>query len=348
MLLLILGSNIATAMAQEVGVRRDAPQRYTVTQGDTLWGIAGRFLESPWQWSQVWQDNPQIRDPQRIYPGDSVALSYTQGAPRLHLERGPGEVVRLSPGIRRVPHREAIATIPLEEIEPFLQDYRVIEADSLPALGHVVAGDNRRIISGAGDRLYARGNFTGQRALLGIYREGQRYVDAASGERLGLELQTIGQAQLVKMQGDVAVLEVRKASQEIRSGDIILPLPANPIDTRFQPRAPATAVNGRVLAIPGGVKFIGRLDVVALDRGALDGLSPGHVLGVAQVGEQVIDPLSGDTLQLPEQEAGLVMVFRTFERVSYALVMQARLPLSVGDRVHRPEAEENFVARGTR
>ncbi|GAB2792462.1 LysM peptidoglycan-binding domain-containing protein [Halomonas shantousis] len=338
----------STVLAQATGIREDAPQRYTVVRGDTLWDIAGRFLHSPWQWPEVWQDNPDIHNPHRIYPGDTVTLSDVDGAPRLRLERGQGEVVRLSPGVRRVPHREAIATIPLEQIQPFLEDYRIVEADTPPALAHVVAGDNQRILSGAGDRLYARGQFPQHKALLGIYRQGQRYVDAASGEVLGLELQTVGQARLVEAQGEVGVLEVQRASREIRNGDIVLPLPANPVDTQFQPRSPDVDVSGHLLAVPEGLRYVGRFDVVTLDRGARDGLRPGHVLSVAQAGERVTDPVNGERLQLPDEDAGLVMVFRTFDRVSYALVMQAHRSLSVGDRIHRPAETDLLAMRGAR
>ncbi|MCG6658564.1 LysM peptidoglycan-binding domain-containing protein [Halomonas campisalis] len=319
------------------GLRGDAPERYTVVRGDTLWDISGRFLHHPWQWPEVWQVNPQIRNPHLIYPGDVIYLYDCNGRPCLGLERGQGEV-RLSPEVRRIPPREAIEPIPLEAVQHFLRDHRVIDdPEALEELAYVVAGDDRRLISGAGDRLYARGHLE-RGPRYGIYRIGERYTDAATGELLGLELESVGQARLERQEGDIAVLEALSASQEIRNNDIVLPLEGRELTRDFMPRAPDEAVDGQILAVPGGVRFIGRLQVVALDRGRRDGLAPGHVLQVEQLGERVSDPRTGETLRLPGTEAGLVMVFRPYRKMSYGLVMRATRTLAVGDRVHSPAA----------
>ncbi|WP_240609951.1 peptidoglycan-binding protein [Billgrantia endophytica] len=244
--------------------------------------------------------------------------------------------VRLSPEVRRIPARETIGPIPLEAVRHFLRDYRVVDdPEALDELAYVVAGDDRRIISGAGDRLYARGEL--ERGMrYGIYRLGERYTGAASGELLGLELEGIGRARVERLEGDIAVLQVLSSVQEVRSDDIVLPLESRGLDSEFIPRAPGGDVDGRILAVPGGVRFAGRLQVVALDRGRRDGLETGHVLQVEQQGELANDPRTGEALRLPGTAAGLVMVFRPYEKMSYGLVMRATRILEVGDRVHSP------------
>jgi len=334
----------AQGLSWDTGLRGDAPDRYTVVQGDTLWDISGRFLRQPWQWPSVWQVNPQIENPHLIYPGDVVYLYDCNGRPCLGLERGQG-VVRLSPKVRTAPHREAIEPIPLDAVRHFLRDHRVIEdPESLDELAYVVAGDDGRLVSGRGDRLYARGRVEGG-GRVGLYRVGERYVDSASGESLGLELESVGEARRLRQEDDIVVMEVTASRQEIRDDDIALPLEDRRLVTEFLPRAPDREIDGRILAVPGGVRFIGPLQVVALDRGRRDGLETGHVLMVEQRGELVDDPRTGEPLRLPGEDAGLVMVFRPYEKMSYGLVMEASRPLSVGDRIHSPERRLDTALR---
>ncbi|XKE45989.1 LysM peptidoglycan-binding domain-containing protein [Halomonas organivorans] len=332
---MLAGAVQAQGLSWEDGLQDDAPDRYTVVKGDTLWDISGRFLQHPWQWPEVWRVNPQINNPHLIYPGDVVYLYDCDGRPCLGLERGQG-IVRLSPEIRTIPHREAIEPIPLESVRHFLREHRVIaDPDALDELAYVVAGNDGRLISGAGDRFYARGAVAGG-GRFGIYRVGERYHDASSGELLGLELESVGEARRLRQEDDIVVMEATRTRQEIRSDDIILPLEDRALVTEFQPRAPEQEVDGRILAVPGGVRFIGRLQVVALDRGTRDGLAPGHVLAVEQRGELIQDPRTGEPLRLPGEDAGLVMVFRPYEKMSYGLVMRATRTLAVGDRLHNP------------
>ncbi|MGE6606835.1 LysM peptidoglycan-binding domain-containing protein [Halomonas sp. NPDC076908] len=315
-------------------LRSDAPERYQVVSGDTLWGIAGRFLHAPWQWPQLWRDNPQINNPHLIYPGDVLVLSDCQGTPCLALERGQN-VVKLSPQMRTLPHREAIAPIPMEVAQAFLREHRVVDdAEDLQELAYVVAGDDRRLISGAGDRLYVRGDVP-ERGQVGIYRQSEAY-QAMDGTPLGLELINVGVARYVSSEGDIAQLEVLSSHQEVRINDIILPLEERELNSEFMPRAPLNAVEGHIIAVPGGVRFIGRFQIVTLDLGTLDGLQAGHVLRVNQQGELINDPRTQELVQLPSTEAGIVMVFKPYDHISYALVMQASRVLEMGDQVHSP------------
>ena len=315
-------------------LRSDAPERYQVVSGDTLWDIAGRFLHTPWQWPQLWQHNPQIANPHLIYPGDVLILGDCQGSPCLALERGQN-VVKLSPQMRTLPHREAIAPIPMEVARAFLREHRVVDdVEALQELAYVVAGNDRRLISGAGDRLYVRGEVPSH-SEVGIFRQSEPY-QAMDGTPLGLELINVGVARHVSSEGDIAQIEVISSHQEVRINDIILPLEERELSSKFMPRAPLNAVEGHIIAVPGGVRFIGRNQIVALDLGTLDGLQAGHVLRVNQQGELINDPRTHELVQLPSSEAGIVMVFKPYDRVSYALVMQTSRVLEVGDQVESP------------
>ncbi|WP_447894137.1 LysM peptidoglycan-binding domain-containing protein [Vreelandella sp. GE22] len=331
---LLLGGSLAAsaAMAWE-RIRDDAPERYTVVQGDTLWDISARFLRAPWQWPTLWQANPQIRNPHRIYPGDTLVLGDCAGAPCFDFEPGR-PVVKLSPQVRRVEPREAVTALPREVVDVFLRQHRVQQANEpLRELGYVVGGENERFISGAGDTLYVRGELPAD-TRMGFYRPGELYL-SGEGETLGRELVYIGEAQRAGQQGEIASVKVLSAQQEVRNNDILLTLD-DTFEADFQPRAPLNDVAGHIIAAPGGVRFIGRLQIVALDLGTEDGLQPGHVLRVDQQGELINDPRTGELFQLPNTQSGLVMVFKPYNRMSYALVMQASNVLAIGDEVRSP------------
>ena len=269
-----------------------------------------------------------------VAPGQAQQPSWAQG---VHGDTSEySQVVRLSPKVRHLSTHEALAPLAWDTLRQFLRDHRVVEDSSiLEGLGYVVAGDDRRIVSGAGDRVYARGELqSGQR--YGIYRMGERYIDTTSEEVLGLELVSIGQAQVEHNEGGVAALRLVSTTQEVRNEDIVLPLEERELQGELHPRAPGHAVDGVILGAPDGVRFIGQLQVVALDRGHRDGLEVGHVLAVKQQGEEVVDPRTGEALSLPGSDAGEVMLFQTYDKMSYGLVMRATRSLAVGDRVHNP------------
>ncbi|CEP37635.1 MULTISPECIES: hypothetical protein [unclassified Halomonas] len=245
------------------------------------------------------------------------------------------QVIKLSPQVRTLPHREAIEPIALEEAQAFLRDHRVVEdAEALQELAYVVAGDDRRVISGAGEKVYLRGDVP-RHGQVGIYRQSEAYL-AMDGTPLGLELINVGVAHHVSSEDDMTQLEVISSHQEVRVNDIVLPLEERELSSELVPRAPLNPIEGHIIAVPGGVRFIGRLQIVTLDLGTLDGLQAGHVLRVNQQGELINDPRTQELVQLPSTEAGTVMVFKPYDRVSYALVMQASRVLEVGDQVESP------------
>lgn len=330
-----LGASAGTSLAQAATVRDDVPSTYVVVRGDTLWDISGRFLREPWLWPEVWRANPQIKNPHLIYPGDRISLYYENGEPRLRLERGQGGVVKLSPKIRKIPKREAVPPIPLEKISAFLKDHRVVDPGLLENAPYVVAGDDTRLISGAGDTVYARGQWPAYDTF-SIYRTGQRYLDPVTQEFLGLEMISIGDVQLERREGDIGVMHVVSANREILNGDLLLPADGGAISTSFQPQPPVEVSGGEILAAPDGLRNIGRNDIVTLNRGSRDGVEPGFVFGVERQGETITDPKTGEPITLPGEEGGLLMVFRIYDKVSYALVMKAERPLSVGDKLLEP------------
>ncbi|WP_311947868.1 LysM peptidoglycan-binding domain-containing protein [Halomonas piscis] len=335
------GRRAGLAAADEVRWRQDAPARYTVKNGDTLWDIAGQFLHSPWRWPRVWQQNPQIDNPHLIYPGDRITLRDCDGRPCLDLERGQN-VVKMSPEMRALPRRQVVPPLPMSVLQAFLREHRVVDTpQELEALAYVVGTENKRLISGAGDQVFVRpveasasaGLERGQR--LGIFRQGEVYRDAA-GEPLGLELIGIGEGVLADKSADMMRMNVQKSAREVRSNDIILPLETRLAAAEMEPRAPRRDVAGHIVGVPGGVRFIGRLQVVAIDLGTEDGIQPGHVLSIEQRGERVVDPRTDKAVRLPGEVAGTLVVFRPYDRVSYAIVMEATNTLAVGDAVHPP------------
>lgn len=334
LLLLALG----TAAQAEIRLREGHPQQYSVARGDTLWDISARFLQQPWQWPQVWAVNPQVRNPHLIYPGDVLNLVYLDGQPRIVLQRGESRgTVRLSPQVRREALAEAIPTIPLGKINSFLLSNRIVDdAAELERAPYILAGNAERVVSGAGDRIYARGDFAAGPAVYGLFRRGKVYSDPKSGEVLGINLDDIGSAEVVAQEDDIATLRLTRTTQEVRLADRLLPTEARQISSTFMPAAPVEAIDGLILDVPRGVTQVGLLDVVTLDKGRRDGLDEGHVLAVYKTGETVRDRVTGERIKVPDERAGLLMVFRSYDKLSYGLVLMAQRQLAVGDKIRNP------------
>lgn len=330
----LLAITLGSVRADVVELAEGHPDRHVVAQGDTLWDISSTFLKSPWLWPKVWAVNPQIDNPHLIFPGDIIYLVYVNGEPRLRVERGP---IKLSPRVRRTPLEQAVKAIPLQDLKSFLSDNLVLQKNELEAAPYILGGRNESILAGAGDRVYARGELTDSEATyLGVYRPSQVYVDPVTEEVLGYESRTIGGGYLVSYDEDIMSLDLRHTHEEVRVKDRVLPTTEEPIQSVFYPAAPEHQVNGQILSVLRGVSKIGQFDVVAINRGEREGMAPGHVLHVYKRGELVNDPVTSEQIRLPAEQRGLVMVFKVFEKVSYALVMEAQAPLSVLDEVRTP------------
>lgn len=327
---------LGIAGAAEDFVKPDHPDRYTVKKGDTLWDIAELFLHDPWRWSDIWYVNPQVHNPHLIYPGDVLELAYVDGKPQLRVvQQGP---VKLSPQVRSKPLDSAIPTVPIDAIAPFLTRPYVVAEGELDKAPYVVDFADEHILGGAGMRAYVRAIEAAQPQKFDVVRPGGPYKDAETGEVLGYQAEYVGSG-LLRRTGDPATVFITNTEREVSVGDRLLPVAADRPLEDFYPRPPASQVSGAIIDVLNGVSQIGQYNVVVLDRGAHDGLAPGVVLQVDQRGETVRDTVAEDPrtmVTLPDETAGLIMVFRTFDRVSFALVMEAQRPMHVLDKVRNP------------
>ena len=319
-------------------LRDGVPTTYTVKSGDTLWGIAAMFLEDPWRWPDLWEVNPEIDNPHLIYPGDVLHLAWENGQPRLRVQRGNGDrTVKLSPQMRVEALNLAIPTIPLDQIAPFLRRHRVISLQELDQAPYVVAGTAERLISAAGDTVYGRGQFKAGETTFGIFRQNDIYRDPDTQEFLGYQGQSIGTAQLRgRHPAEVAELEISTVYEEVRLGDRFLPGEEKVVQSSYQPRAPAVPIEGFMIAIDGGVTQIGAWDIVVINRGQREGVQVGDILAIYQAGGLTFDQIRKQNIPLPDIRAGLLMVFETFDKVSYGLVLRSSKPLRIMDKVRNP------------
>lgn len=333
---LLLGALLFSSWLQAVELNDNLPETYTVKKGDTLWGISGMYLKHPWLWPELWDVNPQIDNPHLIFPGDELYLVWVDGQPRLRVRRGKD--VKLSPNMRVSQLDLAIPAIPLDEIGAFLLRHRILGAEELNMSAYVVAGAQGHIISAPGDKVYGRGYFPDGERAYGIYRPGDVYADPITGEVLGYQAQDIGNAQLLSSNDDEVVeLSITRVSEEVRIPDRLLPNEERILDATFHPRAPGIDLEDAfMIAVDGGVNQIGTMDIVVINRGLRDGLEIGHVLAIYQSGQVIVDKVQKDAVALPDARSGLVMVFESFEKASYAIVLKANRPLKVMDKVKNP------------
>jgi len=334
-LLLLAAAGLAQA---EVQLKEGHPERYTVVRGDTLWDISAKFLSQPWKWPELWHANPQIENPHLIYPGDTLSLVYVDGQPRLTLNRGESRgTIKLSPHVRSTPIAEAIPTIPLEAINSFLLINRIVDSpEQFQGAPYVVAGNAERVLSGIGDRIYARGTFDATQPVYGIFRQGKTYLDPETQEFLGINADDIGSGELVAEEGDIATMQLSRSTQEVRLGDRLFPTEERAVNSTFMPSAPEKEVNGVILDVPRGVSQIGQFDVVTVNKGKRDGLAEGNVLAVYKTGETVRDRITGEQVKIPDERSGLLMVFRTYDKLSYGLILGATRSLELMDKVRNP------------
>ena len=312
------------------------PQTYVVKRGDTLWDISAMFLDDPWLWPELWYYNPQVENPHLIYPGDLLKLMWVDGKPVLVRNPEPRDaVVKLTPQMRISDVSDAIPAIPLDVIAPFLTRSRVVDEGELESAPYVLAGKRGNIVAGAGDEILGRGDFEDAKNF-GIYRRGKVYVDPRSRELLGIEAIDIGTAHLLHTEGDISTLALNRSTQEIRRADRFLPLESRQLTARFEPQAPDQDTRGSIIAVEGGLTQIGSMDVVTLNLGERNAIEAGDVMAIYTTGVMVRDPLTGERLQAPDVRAGILMVFRVFDKVSYALVLKAEQTLKVGDKVRNP------------
>jgi len=320
-------------------IRPDAPKRYVVKKGDTLWDLASKFLKSPWRWPEIWYLNPDIHNPHWIYPGDVITLTYTaSGKPQLHVKRGPQapKTVKLKPRVRIQPIGNAIPTIPYDAVAAFLASPRVVEAKRFESAPYVLrAVNDARLVVGANQKVYVSNLPKKPLPDYQIVHKGKALRDRGGIGVLGYEAIAVGEAKILK-DGDPGTALVQKSSREVRRGDYLLPPPASNFRPYFTPQAPSQQVSGQILSVYNNAPEIGQYQIVTIDVGKSQGIKVGDVLAVYQAGDQTRDPETGQRVRLPPQRAGVLMAFRVYDHVSYALVMRATQSIHVTDTVRNP------------
>ena len=384
-LIILCGWAVGASAATTADLIEGAPDRYVVIQGDTLWTIAGRFLKDPWKWNELWKMNQeQIKNPNRIYPGDVVVLD--RSAIELRLQLLKTETVKLSPLVRPVAlEPEPVPTIPTADIEPFLSKPLVIVQNQLASAPRIVRTQESRVALGAGNVAYAQGVTKDKGDYWQIFRPGSALVDPDTNETLGYEAIFLGEAKVAKY-GDISTIEIIKSPLEIYAGDYLLPAPREVILDNYLQHAPVKKINAHIIAAYGGLYEVGGNSIVALNKGTRDGLEVGNVLAIYRnlnastnqlresslwgrtgfaydeknpktkyVNEPLVtrdSPLWGrvgpagssfkddktnlPSPPLPDERYGLMMVFRVFDRASYALILNANRQVSVLDIAMNP------------
>ena len=392
------------ANAGEIELNPEHPEKYTVVKGDTLWDISARFLKEPWRWQEIWQVNPQIKNPHLIYPGDLVALTFQDGQPVLSLERAgeitSGRNVKLSPTVRSYEKTEAIPPIPVDAIQQFLKWPLIFEEDEMDDWPYIVSSYEGHLIASVNNTIYIRGlSDDVETNQYSIYRKGPAYVNLKKDkdeedEVLGYEAIYVGQA-IMQKKGDPASAVITSVDREVLTGDRLIPNSDQKVNIEFTPSSNKTQLEGNILSVLtgiselGGVAQIGQYQVVVLNIGESSGVEPGNVFGIYQSNLEVIDTIgpnqpkniavedekrikferedthfvdrelsklvngirnafnkfdnrfpefanrksNSEIVSLPEEYVGNMMVFRTFDKISYALVMELNGPVHVSDTV---------------
>ncbi len=351
------------------------PERHVVVKGDTLWGISKRFLKDPWRWPDIWGLNKdQVRNPHLIYPGNVILLDLSGASPRLRLEAdGPGGlaeaangtsvggVVKLKPKVRSQQlTAAAIPSIPASVIEPFLNRPLIISADQFDNAPRIVATPESRVLASQGDPVYVKGVPPSPSTVWQVYRRSKVLMDPLSGEELGFEVIYLGDTQLQAF-ADVTTMKILRAAQEIGVGDRLVEAPPSEV-LAYAPRSPASTTQGLIISAPETtITEIGQYRVVVVNLGARNGLEPGHVLALHRAGQFVRprrlpsstsndenrrklkslhseynDQRESETVLTPEERYGTAFVFRVFEKVSYALIMNTTRSVNLGDIVRAP------------
>ena len=333
--------------AQQTGLalNPNAPDSYVVKKGDTLWAISKVFLRDPWFWPEIWQVNPQIQNPHLIYPGDTLRLVYIDGRPTIMLQRG--DAARVVPRVRSQPFEAAITTIPYETVAAFMSKPTVLSKEQIKGAPYVLATRDLHVAMADGDTVYARG-FNSPAELgthFNIVHVGDDLRDPDDNRVVGYDGVFTGAGRVTRG-GDPTTLIMTESARETVPGDKLFAGGVDvPLD--FIPSPPKVKTNGRIIAVSDGVSIIGQYEVVAINRGAVDGLAPGNVLAVYQAGDLIADTatkgflntmtrLGSSKVRLPDERTGTFMVFKTFDHLSYGLIMEATNVIRVLDRVENP------------
>ncbi|MDX1491355.1 MAG: LysM domain-containing protein [Pseudohongiellaceae bacterium] len=331
----LLGAS--AVQAQNIALSPNSPDVYVVKKGDTLWDISAMFLEEPWRWPQIWQVNPEISNPDLIFPGDSLRLIYIDGQPRIVMERGSRETVKLSPQIREEALTSAIPAISRQALQGFLIDNRIVDSDTFNSAPYILASVSGNLLMSAGHEVYVRGDWLSANRDYEIFRLGKAYM-GPDKELLGQEAVSLGELSVIPGEAD----EVRKArivrsKVELKAGDRLLPKERQVLDDTYFPTPPDRDMSGKVIGLLNESEKAAQFESLVLNLGEVDGLEVGDLLSISRAGETVEDPVTGKKVQLPGSEVGMVLAYKVFDKLSYGVILSLTEPAEVGQEVNSPE-----------
>ncbi len=345
----------ASPNANPPALKTSAPYVYVVKRGDTLWDIAGKFLNKPWRWPEIWASNKHVKNPHWIYPGDKLLLCTLEGRPLIGVDEGDGceGIIRrhqggtsLRPQVRVESINSAISVIPLSDIQQWLEHSIVINPESLQNIPYTIGAADNRVVTGAGQTVYARGNglVVGQR--YGVYREAQPYTFVnAEGQKInaGIELTEVASALATADENDITTLELTDSyNAEVRRGDYVLPRYDAELPSLFYPTTTTDVTDGgKVVRVQGSIGTAAQHGVVTIDRGSLSGAKAGQVFSIYQQGEVIRDPKTKESIKLPSQKIGTLMIFKSFDHLSYAYILDSSLPIKLGAEIKPTALADN-------
>jgi hypothetical protein len=340
-----------TVVYEPVVYESEYPQTYIVQEGDTLWDISTVFLRDPWFWPEIWFKNAQIENPHLIYPGDTLAIVYIGGERRVQLlSRGTersvvGEtssglkVVKINPRVRSKSIDASIPAISIESIRHLLERPMIIDKDTLDESAYVLSSLDNHLINASNDKLYVRKlDATSGTGRYNIYRPSRPIYDPITDELLGYEALYVGESKLLK-RGDPASVRVTSSEREILRDDRVMPMDNHHFERDFYPKPPSTDVHGEIVALLDAISKTGAFQTIAINLGNRDGVESGNVLRILRNGDVVPDKREKNPkflVRLPDEQIGVAMVIRSFEKMSYALIMEANMPISIKDFVESP------------
>ena len=350
----------APVSTENIQFNPDYPSQYTVVNGDTLWDIASKFLKDPWYWPEIWYRNPQVENPHLIYPGDILTLIYVNGRPQIQVTRAGDvirkdtsdmtpdglKVVKLSPNIRRQSLDSAIPVIPGDAIRQFLTKPRVVTLDEWDQAPYIVGSDEAHLVLSAENKIYIRGELDKERIRYSVFRKGEVLKDPKTRKILGYEVVYAGQARISNY-GNPSTGDLISTSREVLIGDRLLPSDKSSIEQLYYPKLPETAVEGQIISLFDAIARIAKYQVAVVNLGREHGLESGHLLATYQKGELARDRFLGNKklkrgeenklmVQLPDERSGLMMIFKTFGKVSYGLIIESTRVISKHDVVSKP------------
>ncbi|MDX2319174.1 MAG: LysM domain-containing protein [Moritella sp.] len=342
------------AHADSLNLKNQYPTEYTVKEGDTLWDISSKYLQSPWLWPQLWDANPELDDPHLIYPGDKLQLIFVDGQPRLVRNQMRKRIIKVSPQARsELKGNRAIPTVPLKLVNSFLSRDYVATDDKLQQAPVILGNNDGNTTFLVGHNIFASSSL--KPGQYGIYRHGRTYIDPVTNEKLGNEVEFIAIARVVNT-GTATIpakLAILKSAKEARKGDRLIPMPEQErLPVYFQPRSFQLASDGVIVAADEKHSAIGKSDVVIINRGWRDSVGAGDVFAVLKRGKTIIrdeqalnfnyddqvnqyDKLFSDKneLQLPDERIGEMMVFKVYDKVSLALITRSSQVIKLNDKV---------------